>query len=156
MPDQTSISLRLNHATGDEVSSLSVSSFITEGESFKCRHEWEFQKLAIYDQVSIALISQAKPDLPSKIDDKRPSLSHDETIAIEDHVRELQSLMKDMRNDITHSEGNINSKQSSAEFCSFCGKSQNEVLKLIAGPSVFICNECVSLSVDILVDEFKK
>lgn len=30
-------------------------------------------------------------------------------------------------------------------YCSFCGKSQDEVLKLIAGPSVFICDECVEL-----------
>ena len=29
-------------------------------------------------------------------------------------------------------------------FCSFCGKNQNEVKKLIAGPSVYICDECVS------------
>jgi NADH pyrophosphatase NudC (nudix superfamily) len=156
MSDQTSISLRLNHAAGDELSNLSVSSFLTEGETFKCRHEWEFEKLAISDQVSIVLISQATPDLPSKIDDKRPSLSRDETIVIEDHVRELQSMMKDMENDLALSAGHTNSKQSSVKFCSFCGKRQNEVRKLIAGPSVFICNECVSLSVDILVDEFKK
>ena len=37
--------------------------------------------------------------------------------------------------------------------CSFCGKSQHEAHKLIAGPSVFICNECVSLCNDILADE---
>jgi ATP-dependent protease Clp ATPase subunit len=35
-------------------------------------------------------------------------------------------------------------------FCSFCGKSQTEVERLIAGPTVFICNECVSLCVEIL------
>lgn len=35
-------------------------------------------------------------------------------------------------------------------FCSFCGKSQHEVIKLIAGPSVFICNECVDLCNDIV------
>jgi hypothetical protein len=34
-------------------------------------------------------------------------------------------------------------------YCSFCGKSQHEVRKLIAGPSVFICDECVELCVDI-------
>lgn len=34
--------------------------------------------------------------------------------------------------------------------CSFCGKSQDEVARLIAGPSVFICNRCVELCVDIL------
>lgn len=40
-------------------------------------------------------------------------------------------------------------------FCSFCGKSQNEVKKIIAGSDVFICNECVELSMDILREEFK-
>jgi len=38
-------------------------------------------------------------------------------------------------------------------YCSFCGKSQHEVRKLIAGPSVFICDECVSLCNDIIRDE---
>jgi hypothetical protein len=35
-------------------------------------------------------------------------------------------------------------------YCSFCGKSQHEVRKLIAGPTVFICDECVALCVDIV------
>lgn len=35
-------------------------------------------------------------------------------------------------------------------YCSFCGKSQNEVQKLIAGPSVYICDECVALCNDII------
>ena len=40
--------------------------------------------------------------------------------------------------------------------CSFCGKSQNEVKKLIAGPTAFICNECIELGMDILKQETKK
>ena len=39
-------------------------------------------------------------------------------------------------------------------FCSFCGKAQDEVKKLIAGPSVYICDECVELCTDILEEEF--
>ena len=38
-------------------------------------------------------------------------------------------------------------------YCSFCGKSQHEVRKLIAGPSVFICDECIDLCNDIIRDE---
>lgn len=38
-------------------------------------------------------------------------------------------------------------------YCSFCGKSQHEVKKLIAGPSVFICDECVTLCTDIIKEE---
>ena len=40
-------------------------------------------------------------------------------------------------------------------YCSFCGKSQHEVKKLIAGPSVFICNECVDLCNDIIKEEIQ-
>ncbi len=41
-------------------------------------------------------------------------------------------------------------------YCSFCGKSQHEVRKLIAGPSVFICDECVELCTDIIQEEIQE
>jgi ATP-dependent Clp protease ATP-binding subunit ClpX len=41
-------------------------------------------------------------------------------------------------------------------YCSFCGKSQHEVRKLIAGPSVFICDECVELCNDIIREELEE
>jgi len=41
-------------------------------------------------------------------------------------------------------------------YCSFCGKSQHEVRKLIAGPSVFVCDECVELCNDIIREEIKE
>ena len=41
-------------------------------------------------------------------------------------------------------------------YCSFCGKSQHEVKKLIAGPSVFICDECIDLCTDIIQEELAK
>ena len=40
-------------------------------------------------------------------------------------------------------------------FCSFCGKNQKEVKKLIAGPTVFVCDECVELCMDIIKDDTK-
>lgn len=40
--------------------------------------------------------------------------------------------------------------------CSFCGKSQNQVKKLVAGPGVYICNECISLCSEIIDDEMKE
>ena len=49
--------------------------------------------------------------------------------------------------------GNGDSK--SVLYCSFCGKSQHEVRKLIAGPTVFICDECVELCMDIIREESK-
>ncbi len=41
-------------------------------------------------------------------------------------------------------------------YCSFCGKSQHDVKKLIAGPSVFVCDECVDLCNDIMKEEQKQ
>ena len=40
--------------------------------------------------------------------------------------------------------------------CSFCGKSQNEVRKLIAGPTVYICDECIELCNDIIAEEWRQ
>ena len=45
------------------------------------------------------------------------------------------------------------SSSNAQQRCSFCGKSKDEVKKLIAGPSVYICNECVDLCQDILAKE---
>lgn len=49
-----------------------------------------------------------------------------------------------------------NQQGGKALYCTFCGKSQHEVKKLIAGPSVFICDECVDLCNDILKEEVKE
>ncbi len=47
-------------------------------------------------------------------------------------------------------------KDGTAFMCSFCGKSQKEVKKLVAGPQVFICEECIALCNDIIADEVTK
>ncbi len=49
-----------------------------------------------------------------------------------------------------------NGDSSKLLYCSFCGKSQHEVRKLIAGPSVFICDECVDLCNDIITEEIQE
>ncbi|MFV0256778.1 ATP-dependent Clp protease ATP-binding subunit ClpX [Candidatus Liberibacter solanacearum] len=51
--------------------------------------------------------------------------------------------------------GSNGSVSKNALYCSFCGKSQHEVRKLIAGPTVFICDECVELCMDIIREENK-
>jgi len=56
--------------------------------------------------------------------------------------------MSDKENDIGEGEKLL--------FCSFCGKNQNEVRKLIAGPSVYICNECIDLCNDIIKEEINE
>ena len=49
----------------------------------------------------------------------------------------------------------VGSNSKNTLYCSFCGKSQHEVRKLIAGPTVFICDECVELCMDIIREENK-
>ena len=49
----------------------------------------------------------------------------------------------------------VNGDSKNVLYCSFCGKSQHEVRKLIAGPTVFICDECVELCMDIIREEHK-
>jgi ATP-dependent Clp protease ATP-binding subunit ClpX len=51
--------------------------------------------------------------------------------------------------------GNSGGDSKNTLYCSFCGKSQHEVRKLIAGPTVFICDECVELCMDIIREENK-
>lgn len=57
--------------------------------------------------------------------------------------------MSDDKSDTTQDSGKL-------LYCSFCGKSQHEVRKLIAGPSVFICDECVDLCNDIIREELQE
>ena len=54
------------------------------------------------------------------------------------------------------SDDNSTSDDDRLLHCSFCGKSQHEVRKLIAGPSVFICDECVELCNDIIREEIQE
>jgi ATP-dependent Clp protease ATP-binding subunit ClpX len=53
------------------------------------------------------------------------------------------------------SKGAASGESKNTLYCSFCGKSQHEVRKLIAGPTVFICDECVELCMDIIREEHK-
>ena len=54
------------------------------------------------------------------------------------------------------SDKNNNKEEDKLLYCSFCGKNQNEVRKLIAGPSVYICNECIDLCNDIIKEEISE
>jgi len=54
------------------------------------------------------------------------------------------------------SEKDKNKEEDKLLYCSFCGKNQNEVRKLIAGPSVYICNECIDLCNDIIKEEISE
>lgn len=60
-----------------------------------------------------------------------------------------------MSDDNDNNHNNNDDDNNNVLYCSFCGKSQHEVKKLIAGPSVFVCDECVELCNEILREEIK-
>ena len=70
----------------------------------------------------------------------------------EDEKLEIPSFLRNQEEDHDKKE------KSSTSYCSFCGKSQHEVLKLIAGPKVCICDECTEICVYIIKEgkEMKK
>ena len=72
----------------------------------------------------------------------------------EDEYLEIPSFLRNQE-EVHDKEVHDKKDKSSAYYCSFCGKSQHEVLKLIAGPKVCICDECVDLCVEIIKEERK-
>ena len=67
---------------------------------------------------------------------------------------EIPSFLRNQKEGLRNQEeGHDKKEKSSTSYCSFCGKSQHEVLKLIAGPKVCICDECIDLSVEIIKEE---
>ena len=70
----------------------------------------------------------------------------------EDEDLEIPSFLQNPE-EVHDKEVHDKKDKSSAYYCSFCGKSQHEVKKLIAGPTVFICDGCVDLCVEIIKEE---
>ena len=66
-----------------------------------------------------------------------------------DEDLEIPSFLRNQK------EGHYKKKNRPTVYCSFCGNSQHEVGKMIAGPTVFICDLCVDLCVDIIKEERK-
>lgn len=76
-------------------------------------------------------------------------------------IKYLMSVTKSINGETEKKESSPEPSKSEAAqskmiYCSFCGKNKNEVFKMIAGPSVFICNECITLCQDILNEEIAK
>ena len=69
------------------------------------------------------------------------------SVAVHNHYKRLNYENKTSKN--------VELAKSNILYCSFCGKSQHEVRKLIAGPTVFICDECVELCMEIIKEESK-
>jgi ClpX C4-type zinc finger/Domain of unknown function (DUF1902) len=75
---------------------------------------------------------------------------HAESETLENLCSKLPAIVSDL---IEANRNQAESRKAGTCYCSFCGKSQHEVPKLIAGPAVFICDECVDLCSEIVEEK---
>ena len=143
-PDQTSLSLRLNAGEGFAAPQLSVSAFRVSDQRFEKHYRWEFSPISIGDEVIIRVLEQASADSPTKVDTSKPVLSTDEKAMLRHEVAKVRRLIAELTRTASQESKATASQDSTALYCSFCGRSQHEVKKLIAGPSVYICDECTA------------
>jgi len=64
----------------------------------------------------------------------------------------VEAELKALETELRAVAGSKRPRIPAALYCSFCGKDQEEVKKLVAGPAVFICDECIHTAIDIIAD----
>lgn len=89
---------------------------------------------------------------------KRTERPDTRSLIVEDDAsRHLESLtMEERMASILQADSFVTTDEERLCHCSFCGKSQKEVRVLIAGPTVFICDECIDLCKDIVAEQPSK
>lgn len=101
-------------------------------------YSWGKQDLKVGDDVRIVVVESEQPDDPIETSRWNPGTQLAKAM---ERVRALGSRRKDA----TRAAAGSALAGTAKPHCSFCGKGQNEVANLIAGPSVFICNECIAI-----------
>lgn len=99
-------------------------------------------------EVRASLADQCFTPIPILLD-----LAEDRDIAVRDRARETLGAMQ--IEDVAKHEKARNESKNDNKICCFCGKDESEVGKLIAGPGVFICDECVNILWEILNEKRK-
>jgi hypothetical protein len=100
-------------------------------------YSWGEQDLNVGDDVRIVVVEREQPDDPIQTSRWSPK---NQLAKIREKIRALGERRR--RTEASAAAGELH--------CSFCGKGQNEVAKLIAGPTVFICDECIAICNHIL------
>ena len=110
--------------------------------------EWTKNPLRSGDVVTIELVTTTNPDKPRQTSIFDSSASTQE---MEERVAQIISKAR-MRTEENEQKVNRPTAEPSLRYCAFCGKDEREVAKLIPGPNVFICDECVALCNQILCE----
>ena len=143
--DQTSLSLRLNASEGFPNAQLSISACRVAAGRLEQHYLWDFGPLATGDEVTIRFLDERSADPPTMVDTSQPHLTRDEKALLRHHTAKVKRLNKVLREKIAEV-----TRDPTMKYCSFCGRSQDEAKQLVAGPAVFICDECVATSAKLL------
>jgi hypothetical protein len=128
-----------------------------ENKTWKQRHIFGQQELSLGDEIVIRTVSDIEPDVPVETHEVNITKESEELTnkIIELTARHwLKHLLAGNPIPISGEPDSKSEVEATKEYhCSFCGKEKGEVEKLIAGPDTYICNECISICVDILQGE---
>ena len=128
---------------------ISVNGFIEKQPHVAEYLKWGKQHLKIGDVITMELVHTDSPDQPIERHVRDSSESNAAmTSRIEEHIARLRIEIEQRGKEAVL-------PKPQEKFCSFCGKAKNEVKKLVAGPNVFICDECIAVSNDILNGKHK-
>jgi hypothetical protein len=108
--------------------------------------EWAKKQLQAGDVVTIELVTTADSDKPRSTSIFDSSITHQE---LEDRIARMMAEIR-LKTEGRHQQESTPSPEPSLRYCAFCGKDEHEVVKLIPGPNVFICDECIALCNQIL------
>jgi hypothetical protein len=127
---------------------LSVNGYIEKETPITEHLEWGKQHLKAGDTISIELVETERPDKPVA------SSTFDGSASVEEMNKRIEEDIAKLRLRVELEGKEAVMAPPKGTFCSFCGKEKGEVTKMVAGPAVFICNECISICNDILFEKY--
>jgi len=165
-PNCSTLTIRVDAYAQRSTLQLRADAQLTGGGSVIEHWSWDFAELP--DRTTIELVSEPQVGPAVRYDPPDASLSPKVPVLPEPEgqsLAEIQAVEKELKDleaqlraiggaRVGPSKRRTSSQRSDAPsiYCSFCGKSHEEVRKLVAGPSVFICDECVQIANDIMAE----
>ena len=117
---------------------------------------WEFAELP--DDATIELVSEpasgpaVRYDPPDTSRSPRAPIVPEVKAQSREEIEAVERELKAIENELRAVAGARRTRAPTGVYCSFCGKDQEEVRKLVAGPAVFICDECIQIANDIIAE----
>jgi hypothetical protein len=117
---------------------------------------WEFSELP--DNATIELVSEpasgpaVRYDPPDTSRTPRAPILPEVKAQSREDIEAVERELKAIENELRAVAGARRVAGPAGVYCSFCGKDQEEARKLVAGPAVFICDECIRIASDIIAD----